>query len=671
MFELQASRFVEVDEHGEEVVHERALTHRRPAAARSRRCGGRSRFGYRAEPRLLLASLGTTLAHDAARRPAGAVAQAAHRRRARRRPRPSVVVAAIGLAVSATADVVRQRRSTSGSAAVPRPRWRSPSRRTSPGSRRSVATHRAPGATRATSTAWPCCATRRSRSTTSSSRCSRTSAWSLRLVVTVVLLASIHPALVLLLVAGLPAVSMSLWRPGVERAVEESVAVARPPGPPPVRARHHRRAGQGGARHGHRLEPARRAGAAARERWRQPIAAAALAVGAVHARSAWALFGLAYVGGIAWVARGLDRSVGDIVLVVVAGQRLSQYIAQSVAELGFLRGVWLDSSLRLTWLEDYAAALERARHGRAARAAARRHPVRARLVPLPGHRPAGARRRRRHAARPAPSWRSSARTAPARRRWSSCSPACTGRRPDASRSTASTWRRSPSAGVARPPGRGVPGLLPLRAASPARASASATQPRLDDDAGGRRRGRPGGRRRRRRAAARPGSTPSSARRGTTASRSRFGQWQKLALARGFMRDEPLVLVLDEPTAALDAETEHALFERYAGAARDGAGERPDHRPRLAPLLDRAHGRPHRRARRRARRRGRSPRRADRPRRPVRRAVRHPGRRLPLSSVQPTVLRRRSVGRRAEGVELADESIEVGLEAGDLGRRRRR
>jgi ATP-binding cassette subfamily B protein len=47
----------------------------------------------------------------------------------------------------------------------------------------------------------------------------------------------------------------------------------------------------------------------------------------------------------------------------------------------------------------------------------------------------------------------------------------------------------------------------------------------------------------------------------------FGQWQKLALARGFMRERPLLLVLDEPTAALDAETEHALFERYAAAAR--------------------------------------------------------------------------------------------------------
>jgi ATP-binding cassette subfamily B protein len=46
----------------------------------------------------------------------------------------------------------------------------------------------------------------------------------------------------------------------------------------------------------------------------------------------------------------------------------------------------------------------------------------------------------------------------------------------------------------------------------------------------------------------------------------FGQWQKLDLARGFMRDHPLLLVLDEPTAALDAETEHALFERFAAAA---------------------------------------------------------------------------------------------------------
>ena len=68
---------------------------------------------------------------------------------------------------------------------------------------------------------------------------------------------------------------------------------------------------------------------------------------------------------------------------------------------------------------------------------------------------------------------------------------------------------------------------------------------------------------------RPGSRRSSARPGPDGVEVSFGQWQKLALARGFMRDHPLLLVLDEPTAALDAETEHALFERYAAAARGG------------------------------------------------------------------------------------------------------
>ena len=47
-----------------------------------------------------------------------------------------------------------------------------------------------------------------------------------------------------------------------------------------------------------------------------------------------------------------------------------------------------------------------------------------------------------------------------------------------------------------------------------------------------------------------------------------GQWQRLALARGMMRT-PLVRVLDEPTAALDALTEHELFTRYADAAHSG------------------------------------------------------------------------------------------------------
>jgi ATP-binding cassette subfamily B protein len=45
-----------------------------------------------------------------------------------------------------------------------------------------------------------------------------------------------------------------------------------------------------------------------------------------------------------------------------------------------------------------------------------------------------------------------------------------------------------------------------------------------------------------------------------------GQWQKVALARAFMRQEADILVLDEPTAALDAEAEHAVFQRFRALA---------------------------------------------------------------------------------------------------------
>jgi ATP-binding cassette subfamily B protein len=46
-----------------------------------------------------------------------------------------------------------------------------------------------------------------------------------------------------------------------------------------------------------------------------------------------------------------------------------------------------------------------------------------------------------------------------------------------------------------------------------------------------------------------------------------GQWQKVALSRAFMREEADILVLDEPTAALDAEAEHRVFERFRALSR--------------------------------------------------------------------------------------------------------
>jgi ATP-binding cassette subfamily B protein len=47
-----------------------------------------------------------------------------------------------------------------------------------------------------------------------------------------------------------------------------------------------------------------------------------------------------------------------------------------------------------------------------------------------------------------------------------------------------------------------------------------------------------------------------------------GQWQKVALSRAFMRRDADILVLDEPTAAMDAEAEMRIFERFQALAED-------------------------------------------------------------------------------------------------------
>lgn len=65
-----------------------------------------------------------------------------------------------------------------------------------------------------------------------------------------------------------------------------------------------------------------------------------------------------------------------------------------------------------------------------------------------------------------------------------------------------------------------------------------------------------------------------------------GQWQKLALARAFMREEADILVLDEPTAALDAMAEQAVFERFRALTRGRTAIVISHRFPTVRMADR-------------------------------------------------------------------------------------
>ncbi|MDQ3537191.1 MAG: ABC transporter ATP-binding protein/permease, partial [Actinomycetota bacterium] len=388
----------------------------------------------------------------------------------------------------------------------------------------------------------------------------------LRLLVTIALLMSLHPGLLLLGLLAVPTVVVSTWRAGAERVAEErgssqlrlarhlfTLGTTAPPG------KDLRVAGVGP-----RLLADRNA---AWRRWYDTVATARW-VSARWQTASWALFGSGYVGAVAFVAAGIDGSPGDVLLVLAAGSRLSQYVGQTVQEANFLRGFWLDASRRLAWLEDYAAAHRKRADlpvpakltdGIRLEDVSFRYPGTERLVldgvdlALPAgavvavvgengagkstlvkllcrfYEPSGGRilvDGAELARLPVEQWRK--RIAGAFQdffRFELPTQHSVGlgdlRRLD--------QRPAVEVAVDRAGARDVVNRLPLG---------------LDTQLGP--------------------TWPA----GVEVS---FGQWQKLALARGFMRDEPLLLVLDEPTAALDAETEHALFERYADAARSREG----------------------------------------------------------------------------------------------------
>src|SRR3979490_1790784 len=128
--------------------------------------------------------------------------------------------------------------------------------------------------------------------------------WILRLGVTMALLASIHPALMLLAVFALPTVLTSTWRPGVERVAQErgaqsnrlarhlfTIATTAPPGKE-VRV----------TGIGELLVTERRR---AWDRWYRPVAGTRWGSALWHAL-AWAIFGSAYVGAGVFVLYGLS-----------------------------------------------------------------------------------------------------------------------------------------------------------------------------------------------------------------------------------------------------------------------------------------------------------------------------------------------------------------------------
>ena len=386
--------------------------------------------------------------------------------------------------------------------------------------------------------------------------------WIVRLGITLTLLASIHPALLLLAVFAIPTVVNSVRRPLAERRVQERAA------------RHGRL-----AEHFFRLATSPDAGKEVRvtgvgpelaprrrsewQRWFTPISRARWTTAASLA-GAWAVFGLAYVGAVVFVAAGLRAPVGSVLLILAAGSQLSSYVGATIGEIGFLRGIWMDGARRLAWLEDYAASFtadsdlpvpDRLTTGIDMDRVSFSYPGTDQLaleditlhisprsvVAIVGENGAG----------------KSTLIKLLTKMYEPASGAIVVDGRPLRRMPAEAWRAR------------VTGAFQdfFRFEFTAQRSVGLGDlPRLDDE---------------------PAVTRAVGRAGAVDVVQRlpeglhsqlgptwpdghqlsFGQWQKLALSRGYMREEPLLMVLDEPTAALDAETEHQLFSSYAEGAR--------------------------------------------------------------------------------------------------------
>jgi ATP-binding cassette, subfamily B, bacterial len=381
------------------------------------------------------------------------------------------------------------------------------------------------------------------------------------LALTIAVLMTVSPLMILLALFAVPTVAVSSWRSGKLRAAEESAAADQ------RRYRHFFTLGTtAGPAKELRVTGNQQAvvdqWASAWHNWYRAIAATQWAGGRWQA-AAWGVFAAGYAGAVYWTVYGLHASAGDVVLVVTAGGRLGQYVAMTVGEVDFVR-LWLDACRRLGWLENYAAI----------------------------HRGTGD--------RPAPELLSQGISL---QHVSFCYP---GSAAQVLQEVSLTLPAGSVVAIVGENGAGKSTLVKLLCGfyAPTKGRIMVDGTELGQIAPPEWRTRLSG------------AFQDFARLEFQARRSvglgdldhldeaaivaaavhragaddvierlehgldtqlgagwpdgvdlSFGQWQKVALARGFMRERPLLTILDEPTAALDAETEHALFERYADQAR--------------------------------------------------------------------------------------------------------
>lgn len=381
------------------------------------------------------------------------------------------------------------------------------------------------------------------------------------LALTIGVLMTVSPLMVLLAVFAVPTVVVSSWRSGAMRAAEERAA------PDQRRYRHFFTLGTTAGpakelRVTGNQQAIRTQWAESWRSWYRTLSATQWA-GGLWMAAAWGVFGIGYAAAVYWTVYGLHSSAGNVVLVVTAGGRLGQYVAMTVGEVDFLR-LWLDACRRLGWLEGYAAAHRGTGDQPAPTVLQRGITLHGVSFSYPGS--------------TRPVLRDVSLTLPAGSVIAVVGENGAGKSTfvklicgfyapaaghievdgtDLRRMAPEEWRARLSGAfqdfarlefqARRSVGLGDLARLDNATAVEAavhRAGASDVIERLRDGLDTQL------------GVGWPDGVDLS-----------FGQWQKVALARGFMRDHALVTILDEPTAALDAETEHALFERYADHAR--------------------------------------------------------------------------------------------------------